>query len=59
MEKIKPFYFLDPIYLFLQQSSPPDLTSHGKSCTTFIALLCCLDIALQRETICKYLLSKH
>lgn len=53
------FYFLDPIYLFIQQSSLSDLTHQWQVLSILIALLCCLDIALQREIICKYLLSKH
>lgn len=40
---------------------PPYQMQHtsGKPWTTVIALFGCPDIALQRETICKYLLSKH
>ena len=40
------YYFLDPVYVFVQKISLPDLTIHGKSCTLVIALLCCLDIIL-------------
>lgn len=57
--KQKPFYFLDLFFLFIRQSSHPDLTHQWQSCIIFIVLLCCPDIVLQREAICKYLLNKY